>query len=137
MTKRTTKFALGAIFAAVGGYIAGILTAPKSGKETRKDIHDAAVKAKKEAETQLKSLYIELSKLIDDGKERAKKMQSKAKKEVHDAIEKAQSAKQKTAEVISSIRDGAADDAELQAAIKDANKAIEHLRSYVEKAKKS
>lgn len=38
------KFALGALFGAAAGVVAGILTAPKSGKETRADI-----KAKKDA----------------------------------------------------------------------------------------
>lgn len=36
------KFFLGAMIGAVGGAIAGILMAPKSGKETRKEIGDKA-----------------------------------------------------------------------------------------------
>ena len=42
MAKTFKKFALGALFAAAIGYIAGILTAPKSGKETREDLKNAA-----------------------------------------------------------------------------------------------
>ena len=41
----THKFFLGALAGAAIGTIAGILTAPKSGKETRKDIADAGKKA--------------------------------------------------------------------------------------------
>ncbi len=48
------KFALGALFGAAVGVVAGILTAPKSGKETREDIkrkaNDAADKASKAVE---------------------------------------------------------------------------------------
>jgi len=45
MMKKETKFGLVAAGAAVAGYVAGILTAPKSGKETRKDIKDKAGEA--------------------------------------------------------------------------------------------
>ena len=38
--------AVGAAFGAVVGFVAGILTAPKSGKETREDIKVASTKAK-------------------------------------------------------------------------------------------
>ena len=40
------KIVLGTIFGAVAGFAAGILSAPKSGKETRQDIKDAAKKTK-------------------------------------------------------------------------------------------
>lgn len=43
------KFALGAIFGAAIGAVAGILTAPKSGKETRAEIKSKAEKMKTEA----------------------------------------------------------------------------------------
>lgn len=39
------------ILAAVGGFAAGVLLAPKSGAETRKDIHKQVKKAQKIAET--------------------------------------------------------------------------------------
>lgn len=48
--KKGTKYALGTAVAAGIGYVAGILTAPKSGKETRQNIQDQAIKAKKESE---------------------------------------------------------------------------------------
>ena len=40
------KVALGAAFGAVAGFITGVLVAPKSGKEARQDIHDAALRSK-------------------------------------------------------------------------------------------
>jgi len=40
------KIAIGAMFAAITGFAAGLLAAPKSGKETREDIKDAALKTK-------------------------------------------------------------------------------------------
>jgi gas vesicle protein len=38
MSKKTKRFAIGALIVGAVGYVAGILTAPKSGKETRADI---------------------------------------------------------------------------------------------------
>lgn len=43
------KFALGAIIGAAAGIVAGLLTAPKSGKETRADIKDKATELKEGA----------------------------------------------------------------------------------------
>lgn len=59
---KSGKIAVSAIIAATAGYVAGILTAPKSGKETRKDIQDKALKAKREAEARLKALYSDIEK---------------------------------------------------------------------------
>ena len=42
MAKNQGKFVLGALIGAIGGAVAGILFAPKSGKETRKIIGDKA-----------------------------------------------------------------------------------------------
>lgn len=43
------KFAIGAIIGTAAGLIAGFLTAPKSGKETRADIKQKAVDLKEDA----------------------------------------------------------------------------------------
>ena len=43
------KFILGAALGAIGGAIAGVLFAPKSGKETRKDIAEGTKKVAKKA----------------------------------------------------------------------------------------
>ena len=50
MAKTGRKLAVGTLIGAGIGYLAGILTAPKSGRETRQDIKDATLKAKTEAE---------------------------------------------------------------------------------------
>ena len=57
MDKRVKKFAIGTVIAAAAGYVAGLLTAPKSGKETREDIKNTAVKTYKVAEKELKELH--------------------------------------------------------------------------------
>lgn len=40
------KFALGAVFGAAAGFVTGVLLAPKSGKSTRDDVKEAALKVK-------------------------------------------------------------------------------------------
>ena len=58
------KFAIGAALTAVAGYVAGVLTAPKSGKETRDDIKNKAVETYTTAEKELKKLHTELADVI-------------------------------------------------------------------------
>lgn len=127
------NIALGALLIGVAGYVAGILTAPKSGKETRKDIQKKAAQAKSEAEKKLKALHSELNGLITTGKKKAGSAKSSAKKELTVALEKAQAARDKAREMLSAVHEGDADDKDLQQAIKEVNSAIDHLKKYVAK----
>lgn len=131
MDKRTGKFAVAAMVAAAAGYIAGILTAPKSGKETRKDIKDAAQHKITELEKRLKKVHTELAAQITKVQKRAEKLKGKAKTEADALLERATTAKDKTRVALSSIHGGEADDKELQKAINDAEKAVEHLKQYI------
>lgn len=127
------NLAIGAAVAAAVGYVAGILTAPKSGKETRKDIKDAAVKTKTEAEKNLKKLHSEISDLIEEAQKKAKSLKDKAQKDIHEAIEHAQAAKDKAREVLSVLHEGDTDDKDLQKAVDEVKKAKEHLKKYLSK----
>ncbi|TAH33960.1 YtxH domain-containing protein [Candidatus Saccharibacteria bacterium] len=125
------KVAIGAAITAILGYIAGILTAPKSGRETRQDIKDKAVETYSAAEKQLKSLHTELTDLIDEISDRISSFTNR--KDVSAALDKGRDAKQKAREVLSMLHDGETDDKDLKKAINDATKAIEHLREYLKK----
>jgi gas vesicle protein len=127
------KLAIGGAVAAAAGYVAGLLTAPKSGKETREDIKVAADKSWSEAEKDLKKLHTELDKVIKDSKKAGDKLSSSAKKDLATVVEKAQDTKEKAREVLSAVHEGDAEDRDLKRAIKDANEAIEHLRDYLKK----
>jgi|AntRauTorckE6833_2_1112554.scaffolds.fasta_scaffold03844_4 gas vesicle protein len=133
MSKNTNKFAVGALFAAAAGYVTGLLTAPKSGKETRKDIHDAALKARNEAEKKLKQAHSELQDLLDRGNKVANDVSGKAKDGFQDALKNAATAKEKAKGLLSAMHEGDSNDKDLQKAIKEADSAIEHLKSYVAK----
>lgn len=125
--------AIGGAVAAVAGYVAGVLTAPKSGKETRGDIKDAADRTRVEAEKELKQLHTELDKVIKDAKVKGDKLGQKAKVELDDLVEKAKDTKEKAREVISAIHEGDAEDQDLKRAVKNANNALEHLKDYLKK----
>ncbi len=130
---KTTKVAVGTLIAAAAGYVAGILTAPKSGKETRKDIKEKTAKSVAELEKQLKKLHTELTKVLDQAKEQAKELKGKAREDMDRAMDKTKIVKEKARELLSAVHEGDADDKELRKAIDDANKSIAHLRTYLKK----
>lgn len=127
------KVAIGAAISAAVGYVAGILTAPKSGKETRQDIKNKAMETYAAAEKQLKKLHTELTDVIDEVSDRISSFKGTSSKAVDEALDKGRDAKQKAREVLSALHDGEAEDKDLRRAIADATKAIEHLREYLKK----
>ena len=134
MKKSTTKaFALTTLAAAVAGYLAGILTAPKSGKETRADIKNVAEKSYNEAEKQLKKLHTELNQALDDAKVKLTTANGKARDELQSAISAAKVGKDKAREILSAMHEGEAEDKDLQKAIKDARTSLDHLKAYLSK----
>jgi gas vesicle protein len=128
------KFALGAALAAAAGYVAGILTAPKSGKETRDDIKEGAKTAVASAEKELKVLHTELSKLLDEARGRADEVKGTAKENLDKAMATAKTAKEKARELLSAVHEGDADDKDLKKAVDDATKAVNHLKAFLKKA---
>lgn len=134
MSKKNVKrFAIGTAVAGVAGYVAGILTAPKSGKQTREDIKSTVDKNLNEAEKQLKAMHTELNKLLDEAKKHGGKLSGQAQKELDVLLEKTKDTKEKAREMISAIHEGDAEDKDLASAIKQANAAIDNLKTYLKK----
>jgi len=131
--RQGSKVAVGTLIAAGIGYAVGVLTAPKSGKATRKDLQRTALHAKTEAEKKLKQLHSELSQLVIQAKKKANTAGSKAKGEINEALDKAQKAKEKVRLLLSAIHEGDSDDRELKQVIVDVNKAIANLKKFVGK----
>lgn len=127
------KIALAGTLAAVAGYVVGVLTAPKSGRETRKDLKNAADKGYLEAEKELKKLNTELSNVVAEAKKSSSKLSAKAQKELDNLVQEAKDTKEKAREMISAVRDGEAEDADLNKAVKQANTALRNLRNYLKK----
>lgn len=57
MKKDNSKFFLGVVLGAAAGLVAGILTAPKSGKETRQELKEQGKKALDETKKTSQKLY--------------------------------------------------------------------------------
>ncbi len=137
MSKKDRNLAIGALAGAGIGYLAGILTAKKSDKETRQDIADTTIKAKQQAEKTMKSLHTNLVESLKDGEDLLKSTKNSAQEGFVKALEKAKLARDNTREVLSAIHEGDADDKDLQKAINEATKAVEHLKTYLNKEKPS
>jgi gas vesicle protein len=133
MPKSVKKIAIGAAVAGAAGYLAGILTAPKSGKETRTDIADATQRGITEAEKDLKKLHTELGNLLAEAKDKGDDLGGKTQKELSDLLNKAKDTKEKAREMLSAIHEGGAEDKDLRKAIADANKAVDHIKDYLKK----
>lgn len=132
MDKNTKKFAIGAAVAAGVGYVAGILTAPKSGKETRTEVKNAAVKTKHEAEKQLKKLHSEVTTQLERAKKMALKFGSEHKADLDKLVATAVAAKEKVRNVLSNLHDGSTDDKDIKAAINEVNAAVDSLKKYLD-----
>ena len=129
MTKRR-NVAVGTVLVAGLAYAAGILTAPKSGRETRKDIRRKTQQAKTEAERRLKQAHSELNELIDKANKFAQSSKSKLSEEWNAALRQAEKVRQKTRELLSAIHEGEAEDKDLQAALDEIKTAAKHLKQY-------
>lgn len=133
MKKPLKKIAVGALFAAAVGYIAGVLTAPKSGKETREEIKAAASQTWTEGERKLKKLHTELTGMIEEFKSRKEDLKGQAQKHHKQVLVEAEKAREKARAVLSAIHEGETEDEDLQKAIAESKKAITHLRDYYQK----
>lgn len=125
------KLAIGAVLAGAVGYVSGILTAPKSGKETREDIADKAEDIKEGAEDQLQVAHDELTDLIKATKSKSVALGSKAREEFNEAVVRAKDAQNKAAHVLKAVKAGEADDPALNKAIKQAKQAKKNLSKYL------
>ena len=133
MNKSTKRIALGAVIAGIGGYLAGILTAPKSGRETREDLKDAAAATTAEAEKRLKQLHTELGNLLSQAREKGSKYTGKAKVEFDKLVSATNIAKQKAREILSAIHEGEVEDKDLQKVVSETSNAAKHLKAFLRK----
>lgn len=127
------KFAIGAVIFGVIGYIAGLLTAPKSGKETREDIKRTAANTMREAEKQLKKLHTELDEVIAAATPKLDELKGKAQEELQMLLDKAKKVKEKARIALSAVHEGETDDKDLQEAIDEAGRIIQSLKRFATK----
>lgn len=125
------KWAFGALIAGTIGFLVGILTAPKSGRETRDDMKEATRIAIRQAEKDLKAAHTDLRQLITKASTTIKTTSKQAKKDIEKAVGRAKKAQAKVKEILSSIHEGTSDDPELKAALDEANAAKTHLKKFI------
>lgn len=135
---KNNKFGFGIILGAIAGVIAGFLTAPKSGKETREDIKKKAHEVKGSAERRLKDAHKELGKLIDDTTAKAEKLKGQARDELKDLTSKAEDLKAQIKSAITSIKSGDDDndDATIDQLLKDLSALKEKIAKQVKSVTK-
>lgn len=79
------KFALGAVIGIVAGAIAGILTAPKSGKETRADIKAKANELKSQADYKADAAKNKAGEMAEDVKAKAEDLRDRTEHAIEGA----------------------------------------------------
>lgn len=125
------KIAIGATIAGIGGYLAGILTAPKSGKETRAEIADKAGEVKDEVGVDLQIAQDELGVVIKQASAKTVALGSVAREEFNEALLRAKDAQNKTKILLKAVKDGQAEDPELNKAVKQARQAKKNLAKFL------
>jgi len=125
------KIAVGSAIAGAVGYLAGVLTAPKAGKQTRKDIADKAGDAVNDAEGQLQDLNEELKDLIKSTKAKTIALSSNARAEFNEAVVKAKDTQNKSTQILKAAKSGEASDPDLNKAVKQARQAIKNLGKFM------
>ena len=135
MSKKNTveKFAIGAAIAGAIGFVVGLLTAPKSGKQTRQALKKKADKGVDELEQQMKELQAEFDKVVKAVKKEAGDKADNSRTKVGQAITASKIAKDKLAQIAEAVKSGESKDSELDNAIKDAKQALESLKDYLKK----
>ncbi|HEY6736518.1 MAG TPA: YtxH domain-containing protein [Candidatus Saccharimonadia bacterium] len=88
------SFVKGTVIGVVLGTIAGILLAPKSGKETRNDIKDKVRGTYQDFVTRLEAMSDEVGGRVDSLKEAAKDLTGEAREESQELIHRAEVLKQ-------------------------------------------
>lgn len=128
---KADKLALGAIIGGIAGYITGVLTAPKSGKQTRTDIVDKVESVKDGAENQLQDAVDELNGTINNLKLKGVALSAKARSEYDETLVKSKDAQNKATQVLKAVKAGEANDPELNKAIRQARQAAKNLSKYL------
>jgi gas vesicle protein len=123
------KIVGGTLVALAAGYMVGILTAPRSGKKTRKQLKKTADHSIADLEKQLKNLHKQGQSLIDKFNKQNPKVSAKLK----DVKAVALRNQAKLKELLSAIHGNDSVDEDLDKALRDAKDAFSDLSKYLSK----
>ena len=133
MGKNTKAVAILALVAFGAGVATGLLTAPKSGKETRDDLKKASGKLKEELDKRYSEVQGSLSDVIDQAMSQVGDFRGSAQEKLEYLIDQAKQAEYKVKDVYRGMRHGDSDDKNLDKALDEANKAKNHLFKFLNK----
>ncbi len=133
MKQKTTfkKMAAGAAVAAAVGYVAGLLSAPKSGREMRKEIKSMVPDDAHDLKEKIKLLYDELVELLSISKQESMDLSPRNQEKLALASKKAIIAKEKLAAIIANLKHDSHSDKDLKSAIRDAERAVYHFKEFL------
>jgi gas vesicle protein len=131
MNKDVKNVGIALIAGLAAGYALGVLTAPKSGKETRNDIKDAGSKAYKAAEARLKGSYEDLSDVIAKASKQTKKLGTKGHEELDVLLAAAHDAQGRVKQLIASVRRGDATEEQFEDVVIAAQVAKDELQDFI------
>lgn len=131
--RKEGKWIIGSSVVAGIGYVAGILSAPRSGWRTRKKLAKSASKARVDGEKQLKKLYRELNVQLGEAEKAIKKAKKGSDKELKKQVANAKKTKEKAKLILSALRNGEAEDPDLKKVINDTKKAKVNLAKFLKK----
>ena len=135
MSDYKKQLAIGAIAAGIIGYGIGLLTATKSGKDTRDDIKRGAINTTKHFETSLKSYHSEITELVAEAKIKGLSYKGKAKEELKKLTDSAIEARHRISLALTALHEGDRIDEDLEVAISEATESIDKLNNFVSKEK--
>lgn len=125
-----SRFAKGGIIGVIIGAVAGVLFAPKSGKETRSEIKEGADKFYSKSEKELKSLFTELDDQRKLVTKKANNLSGASKKEMSALAASAKPLQEQVKDTISNIREGLnLNQSKVEKTIQSAKDKIEDLKS--------
>ncbi len=125
------KLVVGMFIAGLAGFAAGVLTAPKSGSETRQDIKRTANRVVADLQERIENLREDIDDLIIIATDKSYELKGRAKNQLDDAIEKAKDARTKASTVAKAVKNGEAEEPELNRAIKQLSDAKKNLTKYL------
>lgn len=134
MSKNQSKgIAIGAAIGAVAGVVTGILFAPKSGKETREDIKNAAEKAGTKLHDEAVKLQDEAKTLLVKVENRAKEASGKTADSAKEHADVMKDKARRVATVLKAVKDGEASDDDLQDAVTQLKAAKNSVQAFLSK----
>ena len=133
MDNNESKFVKGMLFGLIAGVAAGILLAPKSGKETRQDIKRVSQDAAHKAMEHVHKVQSDLANQLQKAEAQLKKMTSSAKDDAKAAVAAAKKSRDQLASVVDAVKNGSSDDEDLDIAVKNAEASLLSLKKYFKK----